>query len=84
MPVVNHHGKCLPEYLRVHNFVEFGCELGLLFKDDSHSVHRLEAKVHELGLLVLHGEDDDQHDVLECLLVQCEKALGAVLDHIHH
>ena len=49
-----------------------------------HCVERLEAKIHELGLLVLHGEDDDEHHVLEILLIETEEPLSAVLDDVHH
>ena len=45
---------------------------------------RLQPKVHELWLLMLHGKDYDEHDVLEMLLVHAEEASCAVLDNVHH
>jgi len=33
---------------------------------------------------VLHGENDDENNVLEVLLVHAEQSLRAVFNHVHH
>ena len=33
---------------------------------------------------MLHGKNDDEHDVLEVLLIHTEQSLRAVFDHVHH
>lgn len=47
-------------------------------------MHGLKAKVHQLGLFVLHGKDHDKHHVLERLLFKAEESLRAVLYDIHN
>ena len=47
-------------------------------------MHGLKAKIHEFRLLVLHGEDDNEHDVVEDRLIKIEQTLSAVLNHVHN
>ena len=81
--VVNHDCKRLSEQLREHVLVEARCQLGLVLDYNRHAMHGLEAEIHQLRLLVLHCEDDYEHDVLKDLLIEAEQALRAVLNYVH-
>lgn len=69
MPVINHDAESFLQQVRVHEFVEVCGERWLVVQQHCHCMERLEAKIHELRLLMLHGEDHNEHDVLEILLV---------------
>ena len=84
MSVINHDAKSLLQQVRVHEFVEVSSERWLVMQQHCHGVERLEAKIHELRLLMLHGEDHNEHDVLEILLVQTKEPLSAMLNDVHH
>ena len=84
VPVVNHDGERFSEDLHVHELVEVCGQVRVVFEDNGHGVHGLQAQVHQLGLFVLHGEYDDKNDVVERGLLQVEQTLRAVLDYVHY
>lgn len=83
MTIVDHHSQSLSQYLNVHLLVELSGQLGEIFQDNGDCVDRLEAQIHELGLLMLHREDHNHHDVVEHGLFQFKETLCAVFDYIH-
>lgn len=72
MTVVDHYCDILAQNLRIAVLVELCGNHRQLSEDDSHRVHRLETQVHEFWLFVLHGKNNDEHDVLEVLLIHAE------------